>query len=436
LVIAASLSAIISASDYGGASAMIIATAAMMCVALSFQRLNVWEQNAGGPYSWVARALNPYVGVMVGWLMLVAYVLTIILTVIALGPSFLGVLGVDTSNTAGTIIIVLVVGGLLVLVAACGIELSARLQIIVAAVEFLILGVFTVIAFLFVFVAKSPGTVQPTVEWLIPSGFGGGSLVAGVLVAVYFLSAWDVNIYLSEETDHPQKNPGKAALIAVAGLGVVYTLFIVAFQGVAPASDIEQHSENSLAYLAGVMTGTLGGQIASIAVALSVVATVQAGFVATSRIVFSMSRDLVLPSGLARISTRYKTPLNATVLLGIIGIGGAIAYVLVSSVAGAIDALIGIIGLLFVTFYAITGFVAPWYYRRQLFKSAKDLLLSGVIPVLGAGLLAWVGVQTAAELERGPLVALVMVLIFGFVLLIAVRLIRKPPIFDDPVQRA
>src|SRR5262249_16889848 len=67
---AISLAAIIVASAYGGGAAIIITTIPMLAIAFAYHRLNMWEQNCGASYVWVGRAINPYLGFMVGWIML------------------------------------------------------------------------------------------------------------------------------------------------------------------------------------------------------------------------------------------------------------------------------------------------------------------------------------------------------------------------------
>jgi hypothetical protein len=46
-------------------------------------------------------------------------------------------------------------------------------------------------------------------------------------------------------------------------------------------------------------------------------------------------------------------------------------------------ALIGSIGLMIAFYYGLTGFVCAWYYRKTFTKTARDLLMQGVIPLLG-----------------------------------------------------
>jgi amino acid transporter len=44
--------------------------------------------------------------------------------------------------------------------------------------------------------------------------------------------AWDGTVYVNEETKNRHVNPGRAAMIAVVGLAIIYTLVQVGLQGV------------------------------------------------------------------------------------------------------------------------------------------------------------------------------------------------------------
>ena len=46
------------------------------------------------------------------------------------------------------------------------------------------------------------------------------------------------------------------------------------------------------------------------------------------------------------------------------------------------------IGLFIAFYYGLTGFACVWYYRRNLTSSARNLLMQGILPVLG-GLILW-----------------------------------------------
>src|SRR5258707_323466 len=80
----------------------------------------------------------------------------------------------------------------------------------------------------------------PTSGWFSLSGIGGkGSLVGGFLIAVFAFSGWDGTIYVNEEVKHRRVNPGRAAIIAVILLTVIYVLAHFGLQGVLPADKLQ-----------------------------------------------------------------------------------------------------------------------------------------------------------------------------------------------------
>src|SRR6202011_3972747 len=99
-----------------------------------------------------------------------------------------------------------------------------------------------------------------------------------------------------------------------------------------------------------------------------------------------------------RVSERYRTPAFTTAFLGGLMIVLGIIDIYASSVATAVGDPVTVSGLLYSLFYAITGLAAAWFYRRFITRSVKDLLLLGVLPLAGAGLLLWVAYKAAVGL--------------------------------------
>ena len=175
-VIAITLVPLLVASAYGIVPTLLIALVAMLCIAVAFQRLNLWEQNAGGPYKWAARAVHPIAGFAVGWFLIAAFLLASIANVTTLGPAVLGLLGMNTSSQTGAAIAAVVIGGLLVGSAVLGIRLTARLQVSLAIAEYAILIAFAVFALFAIFFTHPAGSFTPNRHFLSISGTGAGTL--------------------------------------------------------------------------------------------------------------------------------------------------------------------------------------------------------------------------------------------------------------------
>src|ERR1700726_2442306 len=63
------------ATNYAGLLPIACAFVPMLGIALGYQRLNRWDQSAGATYTWVSKALHPYLGFVAGWMILMYYTL-------------------------------------------------------------------------------------------------------------------------------------------------------------------------------------------------------------------------------------------------------------------------------------------------------------------------------------------------------------------------
>ena len=64
------LAALAAATAYASGSALIIMAVPMIVIANCYRRLNLWNANCGASFEWVGRLINPYLGFMTGWLMI------------------------------------------------------------------------------------------------------------------------------------------------------------------------------------------------------------------------------------------------------------------------------------------------------------------------------------------------------------------------------
>jgi amino acid transporter len=434
--VAITLAILVAASAYGTILPVILTTAGLLCIALAFHRLNMWRQNAGATYEWVSRAFSPYVGFLVGWLMLVAFTLFVLIDVITIGPSVLALLGFSPSNQWGGAVAIIILGLFLTLTAVRGIRLSARLQVAVALVEYSIVTVFAVWAFIAVFIVHKSGTIHPTTQWLTFHGTGAGVFGASMIIAVASLSGWDGGMYLNEETQNPEKNPGRGAVLGVALTGLLFLIMYGTYQGVGPSSQLQAHSANAIAWVGQTLGGTAGDRIMSFAVVISVLATTQVAIIGTARVAYSMARDRVLPRRLGTINPRFRTPAFATLLLGGSMMVLALIDIFATSVSSAMTTIINTSGVLYAVFYAVTGIAAAWYYRRLLLQSAKNAIMLGVLPLAGAALLIWVAVKGTQALTQGEINALIVIGVLGVIMMLVAARYYKAPIFKTKIETA
>lgn len=178
-------------------------------------------------------------------------------TLLPVGPSFLDLVGLDSSSQFGSVASSTVLMLIVMVVAVLGITLTARIQLAMAAIEYAIVGALTLIGLRDTLVSQSHGFVSPSWSWLSPTRVGGaGDLVGTLLLAVFLIAGWDASLYVNEETENAEINPGHAVMISVIFLGVFYMLMMLAFQAVAPISQIDAHAAQGLSFAADRVAGS------------------------------------------------------------------------------------------------------------------------------------------------------------------------------------
>ena len=418
-----SLALLVTATAYGSGPILLLTAIPMLIIANAYRRLNLWNANCGASFEWVGRAINPYLGYLTGWLMVAAYIIGTVAEVLLLGPSVLAVFGSTSTNTWAYVGIGCAVGVIMLVIAVIGIRITARTQVGMALVEYLILVGLSIAGLIWV-LGHHPGSVHFTSSWLHPSGIGGkGSAVAGFLAAVFVYGGWDGTLYVNEEVKHRRVNPGRAALIAVALLAVIYTLAQVGLQGVLSPHKLAVASNNgtALVTVAQVLGGGFWAKAMALSIALSVIATTGTGIVLGARIVYGMASYRALPGFLSNVSRRYSTPATASILVGLLIIVLSAVYFLATSVENAFYDVIDVTGFLFSVFYIMTALASMVYYRRRVFSSAWDFLILGLLPLGAAVFLGWVLGKSMASAPASQNWSMVGIVVVGIVLMIVAR---------------
>jgi amino acid transporter len=299
-----------------------------------------------------------------------------------------------------------------------------------ALVEYLILIGLSIAGLAFV-LGHHHGTLPITRDWFSLSGINGkGSAVAGFLIAVFVYGGWDGTLYVNEEVKQRRVNPGRAAIIAVALLAVIYTLAQIGLQGVVSPKLLQKNQANALVYVAQAVGGGFWAKMMALAIALSVIATTGTGIVLSARIAYGMAGYRALPGSLAKVSRRFATPATASVVVGVLLIAIFWVYMLATSVENAFYYVIDTTGLLFAIFYVLTALATIAYYRRRVFSGPRDFLTLGVLPLGAAGFLGWMFEQTVQQAKWPERWSLIGIIVVGAGLMLFARLFTRSPFFQ------
>ena len=427
-------------------AALLVAFVPMFFIAAAFYYMNKADQDCGTCFAWVTRAIGPQAGWMTGWAICVTGILVVGSLADVAATSFFDLIGADSLMNSTAAVTGTAVALMIVMTGVCvwGTEISANLQKVLMVVQIVPLILFIVVALFKVWSGDAPaGSVDPSLSWLNPFEIPTGALSGAMLLAVFIYWGWESAVNLNEETEGDVDKPGLAGVISTTLLLITYVgvaFAIVAWGGVSGAGKFDDNAAILATYAKQVLGGTLG-LLVLLSVVVSALGSTQTTILPSSRTSLSMARAEAMPHALSEISGRFFTPVVSTVTIGVLAILWYLPSKLISEnfLFDSLSAL----SLMIAFYYAMTGYACAFYYRRELFKSVKNLLFVGLAPVIGALLLTYLFIKSLVDWSdpansysgaswfgfAPPAVIGVGFLLLGAMLLLAWRIHQEEPFF-------
>ena len=415
--LAVSLGLVVAAVGLASPAIMWVAFVPMLFIAIAYYYLNRADPDCGTSFAWVTRAMGPHLGWMTGWVIIVAdvivmaslaeiaaqYTFSLFGIDVATNPIFPVAIGDQTVDFGVMALGVLFVAGL-TWICYRGIELSARTQVVLLAVELLALAVFAAVALFRVYTDPPAGAILPSLDCLNPfaifgedGAFSPSALAAGLIIALFIYWGWDTTATTNEESANPTEQPGRATVIATLVLVATYVIVTIAAQAWAGVTRLADAGESDIfAIMANEVLGSPLDKLLILAVLTSAAASTQTTILPTARTALSMGAKRAIPKMWAKVHPRFQTPTNATLWMGILSVAFYVGLKVVSENL-YYDALAAL-GLMIAFYYGLTGYACAIYYRHQLLHSVRDFVLIGVLPVVGALVLTWAFVQSFLDL--------------------------------------
>ncbi|HUC57648.1 MAG TPA: APC family permease [Streptosporangiaceae bacterium] len=428
------LAALAAATAYGSGPIILLTAIPMLIIANAYRRLNLWNANCGASFEWVGRSINPYLGFMTGWLMVTGSLIGTVSGVIVLAPSVLAIFGSNATSTFDNVVISTLVILVMLTIAILGIRLTAQTQVGFAAIEYVILIGFAIVGLAFV-LGHHAHTVPVTSGWFSPTGVGGhGDMAAGFLAAVFMYTGWDGTVYVNEETKHRRVNPGRAAMLAVIFLAIIFTFVTVGLQGVLGRKALAATGNDgtTLVAVAHVLGGSGWEKVMALALALSVIGSTGTGIVLIARLTYGMASHRTLPEVLSNVSQRFHTPAVATAIIGLILIIATWLFLLTSSIQNAFFEVVDVTGILYAAFYVLTAFATIVYFRRRVIGDFWSAVVLGVLPLAAAAFLIWLLVKSVMSASGIEDWTMIIVLVVGVILLFIARFGLRSSFFRLP----
>lgn len=398
--------------------AYIIGMVAMLFTALSYGSMARAFPVAGSVYSYAQRGLNPHVGFIAGWLMLLDYLLI---------PPLLYVYAAMALNhlypdipKVGFILAFLVSA---TFVNLRGITFTARMNIIFLLAQLVVLGIFLFYAWNALHGGAGNGqlTLAPLYS---PEHFNFALLMQAVSIAVLSFLGFDAISTLAEEIKgDPGRSVGKAALVTLLVMGAIFVVQTWIATDLAAGMGFKS-ADTAFYEIAELAAGSWLATLTAVATALAwgvaVAITSQA---AVSRLLFGMARDGQLPKVLAKVHPKHNTPYLSIYLVAVLSL--LICYLFID----AVDTLTSL-----VNFGALSGFmllhitVINHYWRRQ---QSGQLIRHLICPLIGFVIVAAIMYNMGVAAQKLGLIWIAA----GVVYLCVLNKFGTPGTVPDPAGR-
>lgn len=152
----------------------------------------------------------------------------------------------------------------------------------------------------------SPGHAQGQFGW------GGISAAASVIFFAYI--GFEAVSTAAQEAENPQRNMPIGILLSLAVCTALYILMALVITGIAPFATLNNPAPVATA-LAAVPSLAWLEQTVNVGVAVGLASTILSLLYGQSRILYSMSRDGLLPPWIGRVNPKTRTPVWGTVLV-------------------------------------------------------------------------------------------------------------------------
>lgn len=330
---------------------VIIAMVAMLFTAISYGTMARIYPSAGSGYTYVGQVIHPALGYIVGWGMVMDYLLNPLICTAFCAKAAMNILP-GISFYVWVIFFV----AFFTWLNLRGIETSAKLN------EALCLGMVVVVLLFLGAVARWVWTIQHdpaffTRPFYDPATFHVSNLFAGTSVAVLTFIGFDAISTLSEEVENPKRNIMLGTVLVCLITGLLSGLEVYAAQliwGSKPFQSTEV--ETAFALVSRQIGGVLLFQVMNFTLLIANLGTGMGSQLAAGRLLYGMGRGNALPrSFFGVIEPKRRIPRNNILLVGLFALAGAMILEFFSDKLGGGAYQIGAEALNFGAFIAFMG---------------------------------------------------------------------------------
>lgn len=356
----------------------VVTTLCMSFTAFSYVRMTKAYPVAGSVYTYVQKSINPYLGFLSGWVILIGYMFLPMLNYLV-SAIFLSAAIPQIPVWVWVVAFVVVV----TIVNHFGIQLTDIFNRAIVWVQIIFLVALMIIAIKFILGGGGVATLLDTksflnLEVLNQKGLGLPILLSGASILALSFLGFDAISTLSEEAINPERNIGRAILIACIGAGVIFTIITYVLQLAWPNAWFEMVDVDGGSYeLINKIAGSVMAYIFTAAYAVGCLASSISSVASASRVLYGMGRDKILPKKVfGYLHHKRQTPTYSILIMGVISLSAI--FVSLSTAASLLNfgALLG--------FTMVNLSVIAHYFVKGKKRTGMDIVRYLLAPICGA----------------------------------------------------
>lgn len=401
---------------------ILIAMLAMVVTAISYGRMAAVYPSAGSAYTYVGRTINPHLGFLVGWAMLLDYILQPLLNVVWISAALQSryITRLPYALTA------LVVVALITALNLVGIKSSARANKVLLSAMCVVIAIFFYAAIRYLFHLGHWSGLFSIQPFYNRHTFNPHLIWGATSFAALTYIGFDGITTLSEDVENPRRNVLLATVLVCIFTGILSGAEVYLGQRVWPNWHTFPNLETAFMDVCRRVGGSFLFQAMGVVLVLAALGSALTGGLGAARLLFGMGRDGVLPRRIfAHIHRETNTPTYNILIVSAIAYVGAIALNYVGNAYEHAGELLN-----FGAFLAFMGvnLSAFWHFALMRKDGQRRILADIVVPLIGFAFCAsiWWNLNILAKIVGG-----IWFLIGAAYLAAATRGFRRAPKMID-----
>ncbi len=379
------------------AAAYVVAFIAIFFTAYSYSQMVKAYPISGSAYTYTKKAINPQMGFLVGWALLLDYIVSPIIACLTFG------LFMNAQFPSIPVYIwIIVLNLVLALVNIIGIKSAARVSGFSVVLQVVFIFFFCLLVIKDI-VSGGSGAALFSIQPFFSSDFELSTIFSGAALICFCFLGFDAVTTMAEETVQPKKTIPKAIFLIVCIAAVLYIAISYSTQIAYPDYSFE-NSDTAAFELVRMVGGNLLSAVFTTVLIVAIFTQGVSSVTSVTRFIYALGKESILPKKVfSYVHPKFKTPVLNIVFVTIISF---------SAIVIDLDTAVT-----FVSFGALTAFtfvnlsVITHYYIRKKQRTFKHSLLYLVFPLVGAGFIGWL----LTLLEKQTLLIGTIWIILGFI---------------------